>query len=75
MDQELTKLQKEARTLTKEELDRDFAELCNDLRFLESQVQADLGSYDPEGLSFAYAKISRLKPKLKILKVELARRG
>jgi len=74
MDRELTKLQKQVQTWTKEELDRDFAELSNDTRFLESQVQADMGSYSPADLSEAHARISRLKQKLEIFRTELGKR-
>jgi len=72
---DLATLQEKVQKFTKEELDRDIAELSNDIDFLESQVEADLGSFSPEELTTAYGKIDRRKQKLEILKVELAKRN
>lgn len=57
-----------------DELDRDFAEITNDITFLESQVECDLGSYTSEQLAAFYKRISRMKKKAEILKAERATR-
>ena len=72
---DIVALQKKAQTLTVEELNRDVAELSNDINFLESQVQADLTSYSSEELTIALRKIAYRKRKLEILEAELTQRG
>jgi len=67
--------QKKARSLTVEELDRDVAELSNDVKFLESQLQADLTSYSSAELAIAQRKIANRKRRLEILEAELTQRG
>jgi len=72
---ELLNLQRKAQTLTKDELDRDLAELSNDIDFLERQIRADLASYSPEELSAAHRMIACINQKVEILKIELAKRN
>jgi MEDS: MEthanogen/methylotroph, DcmR Sensory domain len=67
-------LEKRIKTLSKEELDREIAELSNDLNFLESQVQADFESYSSDALIASSRKIADIKRKLELHKIELARR-
>ena len=63
------------RTLSRAELDRDLSELFFEIDFLERQVQADLRGYSPQELEAAQEKIAHLKQKLRILELELGKRG
>jgi hypothetical protein len=75
LDLELEAFQKKARTLTREELDRDLTELFFEIDFLQRQMQADLRSYSSKELESIYERIARHKQKLRILEIELAKRG
>jgi len=68
-------LRKKAQGLPIQELDRDVAELSNDIKFLESQLKEDLASYSSEELSIAHRKIANYKLKLEILEAEITQRG
>jgi len=68
-------LRKKAQGLPIQELDRDVAELSNDIKFLESQLKEDLISYSSEELSIAHRKIANYKLKLEILEAEITQRG
>jgi hypothetical protein len=59
--------------LAQDDLERDIAEITNELVFLEVQVKADLTSYSSQDLSYAYEKIPYFKLKLEILKFENSR--
>jgi t-SNARE complex subunit (syntaxin) len=74
IDENELEMKNQVRNLTKGELDREIAELSNDVDFLESQVQADLKSYSSEELETANRKIAGVKRKLEFFKKELARR-
>ena len=74
MNLDLATFEKMVQTLTKEELDRDIAELGNEIIFLEQQVHVDLKSYSPSELKAANRKVAGNKRKLEMLKKELARR-
>ena len=59
---------------TMAELDRDLAEITNEIQFLEDQLQCDLGSYSPEQLMRGREKIADFKKKAESIQVELERR-
>jgi len=67
-------LESHARSISREDLGREIAELSNDLAFLESQVQSDLASYSDHELEIAKTKIARVERKLNIFKIELSGR-
>jgi len=72
--QELRDLETRISKLPIEELDRNFAELCNDVDFLEAQVNCDLGSFSPKDLHDANERISGLKKQRNLMKIELEKR-
>jgi len=59
---------------TTEELDRDLAEITNDIQFLEEQLECDLASYSLEQLTKAQEKVAGFKKKADLIRVELERR-
>jgi hypothetical protein len=71
IQKELELLQAEIHGISTEALDRDIAEFSIDVRFLESQVQADFPYYSPENLEKAKKKIHHIRQKIEILKIEL----
>lgn len=73
-DEELSKFSKIVSNFSIAELDRDLAEAKNDIEFLEFQIKVDLGSYAPEDLEAARARIDLLKRKVDILEREIANR-
>jgi hypothetical protein len=73
-DLDVISLRERARTLSMEELDRDHAEICAEIDFLDSQIQCDLGNYSPVQLLAAQGKIAHFKQKAEILKIELDER-
>ena len=72
---DLVALQRKAKTLTKEELDRDLAEISGDIHFLERQIEADLNSYSSNELSVARGRIAHLKRMAELLEAELVLRN
>ena len=74
LNQELQSLQAQVLDLPLDELGRDLAEVSMDLAFLEAQLGVDIGSYSPKELEKANGKISYLKQRAEILKIELSRR-
>jgi len=74
LNQELLSLQAKVLDLPLDELGRDLAEVSIDLAFLEAQLSVDIGSYSPKELERANEKVSYLKQRAEILKIELSRR-
>jgi len=72
---DLVALQRKAKTLTKEELDRDLAEISGDIHFLERQIEADLNSYSSNELLVARGRIAHLKRMAELLEAELVLRN
>jgi len=62
----------EIRNLSVSDLERDIAEIKNDIYFLESQVKADLESYTSDQLHHALGKISHFMKKEELLKSRLS---
>jgi hypothetical protein len=73
-DPELISFRKEVQGLSSEILDRDLAELSNDIEFLEIQVDSDPGGYTLKELHSAREKISGLREKAEICRAELRNR-
>jgi hypothetical protein len=73
-DKKLEAFSKKVSKLAIEELDRDLAEAKIDIDFLQSQIKADLGSYSPEELQRAEAKILFLQRTAEIIENELSRK-
>jgi hypothetical protein len=75
MERELIYFQQRATTLAIEILDKDLAELLLDIEFVEAQVQVETGKYTPSDLAIAEEKISLLRRKAEIARLEISRRG
>ena len=72
---DLQSLRTEVKNIPSDVLDQDFAELANEIRFLENQVRVDLESYSPEELKKEPMKRSLSSTKESaILKTELSHR-
>jgi hypothetical protein len=71
---DLEKLRMEILELSTSELDRELAEVKNDLIFLEAQISNDLESYSPEQLEKARARIHHFKKKCGIINDEIEKR-
>jgi hypothetical protein len=74
VDNELISFRKSAESKTVNELDRDLAELKEEINFLEEQLRADSRSYSPIKLKSAVEKISHFKKRAEILEDEMTRR-
>ena len=74
VDNELISFRKSAESKSVNELDRDLAELKEEIDFLEEQLRSDSRSYSPIKLKSAEEKISHFKKRAKILEDEMARR-
>ena len=68
---DLALLHERARNLSSDELDRELADLSNEVEFLEKQLECDIGSYTTQALERANQKVSKFKLRAEILKVEL----
>jgi len=68
---DLYSFREKIRKTPSELLERDLAELLNDIQFLEAQVDCDIGSYSMKELEKAKEKIAKLKQKADIIKFEL----
>jgi len=75
LDQELLSLRREVVNLSPRVLDRDLAENSIEIQFLEDQIRLDVGSYSADELRKANSKVSRLKRRAEIFKIELERRN
>jgi hypothetical protein len=71
---DLISFREKAKSLSAESLYRDLAELLNDIQFLSAQVEADAGDYSPSELEIAQKKISKLRKKAEIAKLELTKK-
>ena len=71
---QLTKFAEEIQNLSTDEIERDIAEIENDVTFLEVQVKIDAGSYTPTDLKHAKSKINLTRRKAELLKREFGSR-
>jgi RNA recognition motif-containing protein len=60
--------------LSFQELDRDIAEISTEIRFTEEQMKTDFARYSPENTSRVSEKVSVLRKKAEIMKIELEKR-
>jgi len=60
--------------LSLEELDRDYAEICSEIDFLEAQLRFDPECSTPDDLEYARRKISEFKKRRDWLRIELEKR-
>ena len=74
MSKELAQTRSEVQKILTSNLERDIAEIKNDINFLEDQVKYDLGSYTPEALGRAKARIELTKRKAEIMMEEYEKR-
>jgi hypothetical protein len=74
VSRELEKTRFEVLKLSTSDLERDIAEIKNEINFLEAQVSYDLTSYSPEALERAGSRIQLLKLRAKIMMGEYERR-
>ena len=61
----------DSQKLSTEELDRDYAEICTEIDFLEAQINSGRESYPPDELEVVFKKILEFKVKRDLLKLEL----
>jgi uncharacterized protein (UPF0218 family) len=73
-EEELKRFAREVRLRPEQELERDIVELDFEISFLEAQVLCSIGDYTVEALEQANEKISLLKSKLEIMKLEYKRK-
>ena len=59
--------------LTKDELDRDLAELELDIAFLEERLREEPGADSTRELQSGYGKVAYFKQKANILRIESAK--
>jgi hypothetical protein len=74
-DFDLRTLRSKLRNVSSEILDRDLSEMSQEIEFLEEQVRADLTDYLPADIERATEKITHLKSKADVFKIELDKRS
>jgi len=72
--QELKFFADEIKTRPHWELERDLVELNYDIEFLEAQIRCCISEYSPSNLEQAKAKISMLKKKYDLIRLEYERK-
>jgi hypothetical protein len=73
-DEDVVNFEARLRKLPSEKLDRDLTETNYEIEFVEEQIRVDLQSYSSIDLQNANEKLSILKRKGELLKIELAAR-